>query len=209
HSNGCRTLPGGRNLLQRMDEDGFTEVRNSENIFFPFASKSEWEVADWLSSGSLSQSEIDTYLHLERNMVNPLSFKTAKDLRARIESLPDVPRWQFQEIKVGRYRTKEPLMLYWRDGLEVVKHLFSNPLFVSCMDFDPYHEFEETPHGREPVYGEFMSSNHTWEIQSGLPSGHSFVGVIGASDKTPLTRISGDKEMHPVLLSLANIHAGV
>lgn len=35
------------------------------------------------------------------------------------------------------------------------------------------------------------------------------VGVIGASDKTPLTVGTGNREMHPVLLSIANIHAGV
>lgn len=35
------------------------------------------------------------------------------------------------------------------------------------------------------------------------------LGVIGTSDKTPLTVGSGNREMHPVLLSLANIDAGV
>ena len=35
------------------------------------------------------------------------------------------------------------------------------------------------------------------------------LGVIGASDKTPLTIGSGNGQMHPVLLSLANIKAGV
>lgn len=35
------------------------------------------------------------------------------------------------------------------------------------------------------------------------------LGVIGASDKTPLTVGTGNREMHPVLLSLANIDAGV
>jgi Plavaka transposase len=35
------------------------------------------------------------------------------------------------------------------------------------------------------------------------------LGVIGASDKTPLTIGSGNEEMHPVLLSLANIDARV
>ena len=42
-----------------------------------------------------------------------------------------------------------------------------------------------------------------------MPQGHTMIGVIGASDKTPLTIGSGNKEMHPVLLSLANIDAGV
>lgn len=35
------------------------------------------------------------------------------------------------------------------------------------------------------------------------------LGVIGASDKTPLTIGTGNREMHPVLISLANIEPGV
>jgi len=35
------------------------------------------------------------------------------------------------------------------------------------------------------------------------------LGVIGMSDETPLTIGTGNKEMHLVLLSLANISAGV
>ena len=35
------------------------------------------------------------------------------------------------------------------------------------------------------------------------------LGIIGASDKTPLTIGTGNREMHPVLLSLANITSGV
>lgn len=46
-------------------------------------------------------------------------------------------------------------------------------------------------------------------FQRELPRGHTVLGVIGASDKTPLTVGTGNKEMHPVLLSLANIKAGV
>jgi hypothetical protein len=46
-------------------------------------------------------------------------------------------------------------------------------------------------------------------LQSGLPEGHSFLSVISASDKTPLTIGTGNKEMHPLLPSIANIHAGV
>ena len=165
-----------------MDQDQFAHIRDSENVYYPFASKSEWEFANWLSSGSLSQKEINLYLHSqyvgaylsdaerlltsEQNKEHPVSFRTAKDLRARIESLPDIPRWRSQEIKVGPYSTKSPLVLYWRDGLEVVKHLFSNPVFASCIDFDPYREYEKASDGhQERVYGEFMSADHAWEIQ--------------------------------------------
>ncbi|KAI6014080.1 hypothetical protein PISMIDRAFT_110851 [Pisolithus microcarpus 441] len=209
HPNQGQCLKGGLNHLQRMDQDEFAPIRDSENVYYPFASESEWELANWLASGVLSQKDIDAYLHLQRTKDLAVSFNTAKDLRARIESLPEVPRWRFQEIKVGSYQTKDPLILYWRDGLEVVEHLFRNPVFAHCMDLDPYQEFEETPNGMERVYGEFMSADQAWKMQDSLPSGHSFVGVIGASDKTPLTIGTGNKEMHPLLLSLANIHAGV
>jgi hypothetical protein len=81
--------------------------------------------------------------------------------------LPDVPRWHYQEIKVDNYETKSPIVLYWRDGLEVVEHLFCNPMFGNSIDISPYQEFEATHRGLERVYGEFMSAEHAWHIQVG------------------------------------------
>ena len=48
-----------------MDQDEYAHICDMENIYYPFTSKSEWEVADWLSSGSHIQKEIDAFLHLE------------------------------------------------------------------------------------------------------------------------------------------------
>lgn len=57
-------------------------------------------------------------------------------------------------------------MLYWRDGLEVVEHLFGDPAFASSMDFEPYQEFETGPSAaQERIYGEFMSGDRAWDIQ--------------------------------------------
>ncbi|KAI5986599.1 hypothetical protein EDD15DRAFT_2373033 [Pisolithus albus] len=162
HPNQGEYLTGGLNHLQRMDQDEFVHICNTENVYYPFGSKSEWELANWLASGALAQKEIDAYLHLQRTKDFPVSFNTAKDLRTRIESLPEVPRWRFQEIKVGSYQTKDPLILYWQDGLEIVEHPFSNPVFAHCMDMRPYREFEETANGVEHVYGEFMSADRAW-----------------------------------------------
>ncbi|KAH0825927.1 hypothetical protein J3R83DRAFT_7606 [Lanmaoa asiatica] len=49
-----------------MDRDQYAHIRNQENVYYPFACESEWELAKWLSSGSLSQNEIDQYLHSQR-----------------------------------------------------------------------------------------------------------------------------------------------
>ncbi|KAI5994108.1 hypothetical protein F5J12DRAFT_686679, partial [Pisolithus orientalis] len=209
HPNPPASCADGMNLLHHVEMDEYAPICNSENIYFPFASKSEWELADWLSRGALSQKDIDTYLRLEHNLAFPVSFMSAKDLHCCIESLLGVPCWRYQEIKVKNYPTQSLIMLYWHDGLEVVEHLFSNPVFTQCMDISPYKEFEVMAEGQEQVYGGFMSADDAWHIQDQLPCSHSFLGVIGASDKTPLTIGTGNKEMHPLLLLLVNIHAGV
>jgi Plavaka transposase len=69
---------------------------------------------------------------------NAPSFSTANVLRGWVEQLPDVPRWHHQTFTIPGYSTKSPITLYWRDGLEVIKHLFSNPVFANCMEFDAY-----------------------------------------------------------------------
>ena len=50
---------------------------------------------------------------------------------------------------------------------------------------------------------------YIWNLQSNIGHGQTILGVISASDKTPLTIGTGNKEMHPALLSLANIISGV
>ena len=57
--------PGGLNHIGLMDRDIHRELRE-ENIYYPFASESEWELARWLSSGMLSQKDINQYLRLQR-----------------------------------------------------------------------------------------------------------------------------------------------
>ncbi|KIM83716.1 hypothetical protein PILCRDRAFT_88067 [Piloderma croceum F 1598] len=187
HPSPSMIKPGGRNLLRVIDKDD--------------------EFASWLASAPLSQAEIDKFLHLAYVQQQPLSFKTAKDLRHRIEVLPEVPRWEHQVIAMPGYRTKDPMTLYWRDGLAVIGHLFANPVFANSIETTPYQLYDREDSVR--AYGEFMSAQFAWDYHSSLPKGHTLLGVIGASDKTPLTIGTGNKEMHPVLLSLANINAGV
>ena len=73
HPNLPTACPGGMNLLKHMEQDQYISIRNTENLYYPFASKSEWELADWLSSGALSQKDINAYLRLER--VSTLSIR--------------------------------------------------------------------------------------------------------------------------------------
>ncbi|KAI0058394.1 hypothetical protein BV25DRAFT_1765258, partial [Artomyces pyxidatus] len=126
-----------------------------------------------------------------------------------MQTSPDEPQWRQCEIICGSLKSKSPLILFWRDGLEVVEHLFCNPALAQWIDFQPYRDYDEGQHGSERVYRDFMSGNNAWSIQDRLPQGHTFLGVIGASERMPsaMGRIGCD--LHPVLLSIANIRAEV
>lgn len=57
----------GHNLLQHIDQfDQLAERRSdSDNIFYPFSSRAEWQLARWLTKTSLPQSEVNEFLHLD------------------------------------------------------------------------------------------------------------------------------------------------
>ena len=65
HHNEGKAHPRGLNYLHCMDRDQHAHICNEENVYYSFTCKSEWELANWLSSSSLSQREIDQYLHLQ------------------------------------------------------------------------------------------------------------------------------------------------
>ena len=117
------------------------------------------------------------------------------------------------------------MVLYWCDGLKVIEQLFSNPTFTNSIEYDAYELINNSTNYH--VYGDFMSAQFTWQYQVNIyyyyfvlmlihlhsqtcmPKGGTMLGVIGASDKTPLTIGTNNHEMDPVLLSLANIEPGV
>ncbi|KAI0054884.1 hypothetical protein BV25DRAFT_1816397, partial [Artomyces pyxidatus] len=118
-----------------------------------------------------------------------------------------MPQWRRCEITCEPYKTQSPITLRWRDGLEVIRHLFSNPIFASCMDVQPYRDYFDGSCVREWGFKEFMSANVAWEIQDRLPEGHTFLGVIGTCHRVELGTVKSDCEKHALLLSIANIHA--
>lgn len=88
-------------------------------------------------------------------------------MRARIEMLPAVPQWKHQTVDVpAGFKTKTPIVLYWRNPLEVVKDLYRNPIFSSCLEHNPYCLYSVSrPEDR--IYNEFMSGQFAWDYQVG------------------------------------------
>lgn len=57
-------IPGGENLLQQIRNDQYAAHRQ-ENIHYPFRSRGDWQLGQWLTNSSLTQAQIDSFLKLE------------------------------------------------------------------------------------------------------------------------------------------------
>ena len=67
------------------------------------------------------------------------------------------------------WATKTPLVLYYRDGLEVFKHIFGNPEFKDHMSFIPQKIYSS--HDKEvQIYTEMFTGDWIWEAQVGILS---------------------------------------
>lgn len=63
------------------------------------------------------------------------------------------------------YTTRDPIVLYYRDALDVVADLFGNPIFATCLETTPYQLIDLSTTANERVYGEFMSGEFAWDYQ--------------------------------------------
>ena len=62
---GCsEAFPGGKTFMDFFETDQYSEERK-ENLYFPFASREEWQFASWLLRSRLSLAAIDSLLSLD------------------------------------------------------------------------------------------------------------------------------------------------
>ncbi|KAH7903379.1 hypothetical protein BJ138DRAFT_1020738, partial [Hygrophoropsis aurantiaca] len=196
----------GQSFLENFNADQFSEQRKT-NLFYPFASKEDWQVGAWLSRSRLSVAAIDSFLSLPLIRTLPLSFRSAQQLRGRIELLPSGPKWRYRVLKTST-PTKTPVRLFWRDPLECIEALFNNPLFHNKLDLVPRRVYRSEER-LVRVYSEWMTGDTAWDMQERLPDGATLLGVMLSSDKTTVSALTGDRCAHPLLIGLANIFKDV
>ncbi|KLO05486.1 hypothetical protein SCHPADRAFT_946867 [Schizopora paradoxa] len=196
----------GNTILDEISLAYFVEQRRT-NRYFPFKNKDDWEVAAWISTSGLSMAETDRFLKLQFvASSDKLSYKSAKQLHAIIAKLPKPPAWKAREIIVEGGSTRKPIIFLYRDGLELFKYLFGNPILQGRMQLAPFREWADAMRDLQ-VFGDPMSSNLPWEIQSheDVAEGETLGLVMLGSDVTHLNNTYGDKKTHAVYLSCGNI----
>ncbi|KAI0357940.1 hypothetical protein OH77DRAFT_1316748 [Trametes cingulata] len=140
-----------------------------------------------------------------------LSFKTKHTFLKTVDRLPEGTTWLCERFEAvgdevdedGQPRV-ETLELWRRDPVDCIRELLGNPAFREMMRYAPEKLYAD-PQGQERMYGEMWTGDWWWRLQSMLPEGATIAPVILASDKTTLSRFSGDKSAWPVYLSIGNI----
>ena len=65
-------------------------------------------------------------------------------------------------ITIPNYTTKTPLVLYYRDPLECVELILTNPLFAGKIHYCPRMEYDSNGKWR---YNEWITSDGAWDSQ--------------------------------------------
>jgi hypothetical protein len=168
----------GTTFMKEFDGDQYTEER-VKNLYYPFASRDEWEFAAFLLRSDLSMASIDSLLSVNLVSVNcnfdssyscsaqvkglKLSFSTAKKLRGLAEMLPKGPEWRCKPWTTV-YPTKKNITLFYRDPLECIQSILHNPLMKDFIRFKPLRVFESASSAMR-IYTEWLTGNAAWSMQ--------------------------------------------
>ncbi|KAJ7883702.1 hypothetical protein B0H14DRAFT_2564777 [Mycena olivaceomarginata] len=169
--------------------------------WYPFESEDEWELARWLMTSGLSQKKTDAYLKLNavREGIKP-SFQNNRAFLKFVDSLPAGPQWYCNPVEL----VGDELDADQQPKKEIVEVWYRDP--VEC-GYKPIRVFKShrAGHYTNREFTEMWTADWWWEIQELLPPGATLAPIIIATEKTQLTRFSGDKQAWPVYLKLGNI----
>ncbi|KAJ7725009.1 hypothetical protein DFH07DRAFT_871814 [Mycena maculata] len=163
------------------------ECRATGNIHYLFTSPEEWELALFLSRSNMSIAAIDEF----------------RKLRLPHRDFAPGPTWNALPWATVN-PTKNPLTLYYRDPLECLQELLSNPLVSDFIHFTPFRMWA-TAEKLVWIYTEWLSADAAWRIQDKIPEGATVLGTVLSSNKTQLTSMTRNRQAHPLLISLADI----
>lgn len=201
---GCsEAFSGGRTFMDAFHDDQYADERQS-NLYFPFASRKEWQLASWLLRSRLSLGAIDSLLALDivrqfifrfplsqLNVIQlqevPLSFHTGNQLRARAELLPSGPAWLCEELQ-PEGPCKQSAKLFYRQPLECLQSLLSHPLLAPHIDFVPRKVWTSAARICR-IYDEWLTGDRAWNIQvSTSPCSYIQIDLTRFTERSPRRR---------------------
>ncbi|THH31606.1 hypothetical protein EUX98_g2563, partial [Antrodiella citrinella] len=175
------------------------------NIFAPFESERDFNIARWAKMRGPGSTAFDELLKISGVREDlGLSFKNTREINKIIdEKLPSSrPRFRCKEVLVAG----EVFDVYYRDALECVKALYGDPSFAADLVYTPERHYADANHTVR-MYHDMHTGKWWWDTQKAVERatpGATIVPIIISSDKTRLTQFKG-KSAYPVYMTIGNL----
>ncbi|THU85232.1 hypothetical protein K435DRAFT_869511 [Dendrothele bispora CBS 962.96] len=181
-----------------------TQWTSDENTWAPFKSEMDWRIVKWAKLRGPSSTALTELLSIP-NLVEKLdlSFKSANELNKIIDmSLPARPAFKVKSVIVHG----EAFEVYFRDVLDCIKTLYSEPDFAPYMKYAPErHDIDERC--QSCMFHNIHTGEWWWWRQKALDKqkkGGTIIPLIFSMDKTLVTNFRGESA-YPLYLTLGNI----
>ncbi|KAI0801485.1 hypothetical protein C8Q74DRAFT_1314617 [Fomes fomentarius] len=195
-------MTANHTYLSRLSGSSASESRN---LYAPFNSQTDWEVARWGKLRGAQSTAFTDLLAIEGIAEKlALSYKNSRELNTIIDKkLPSVrPRFQRHEIVIAG----ESFDVHYRNIIECIEALWGDPDFTPLLLLVPERHYADPEH-KIHVYFDMNTGKWWWSTQEQLEAEHpraTVVPIIISSDKTQLTLI-GNKTAYPVYMTLGNL----
>ncbi|KZS88772.1 hypothetical protein SISNIDRAFT_396786, partial [Sistotremastrum niveocremeum HHB9708] len=196
--------------------------------YAPFKSQLDWDTTKWLMKEGLSENAIKHLLEIPEFVEKVgLSGHSVHRMKKLIDRLPPLAPWYSQCVEIDNLPTPYPCsalpyVVYTRDIIAVIRHLFNKPAYANCMTYGPEEHYADEA-CTERLYNE-IHTGKWWSrtqvcnfefnsvyciilifcLQAKIGKG-TVVPILISTDKTTLTQFSGDHTAYPVYLSIGNI----
>ncbi|KAJ7897902.1 hypothetical protein B0H14DRAFT_3581502 [Mycena olivaceomarginata] len=176
----------------------------SNNIYAPFNSKVDWEVARWAKLRGSGSTAFTDLLKIDgvAQMLG-LSYQNSVELNSIIDGkLPGRPKFTRSEVVVAG----EVFELYSRDIIECIKALFGDTEFAPYLLVVPERHYADKDQTIR-LYHNMHTGKWWWSTQKQIEKtnpGATIIPILLSSDKTQLTMF-GNKSAYPVYMTLGNI----
>lgn len=207
--------PAGEPIHNR---DLTSSKHGTTSRFAPFRDKIDLALAQWMYHSGLSRGKVDRYFSDLRlkDLHRLTSFHNGKTWLQLLEEFNAGianDRFTEYEIAVGvadGSGTGERYRFGFRDIIGAVRFLLGHPPFRNDLVYAPVRVFADSEdahsNNHQRVYSEMHTADWWWETQEALPEGATVVPILLSSDKTQLSKLSGDKKAWPVYMSIGNLN---
>ncbi|KAF8181570.1 hypothetical protein BJ912DRAFT_1023540 [Pholiota molesta] len=123
----------------------------------------------------------------------------------KVDSLPDrAGDWKTEVLSFDD-RPEEKFTIRYRDPIEAIRSLWRDPANAEHLVYSPKKIYSDKSQPGQSAYFPKCIQESGGKYYSKLPEGATVAPVIAATDKTLLTKLSGNKSAYPLYLTIGNL----